>query len=120
MASFASRTKLDWEVDPESLVTHASHMAKLALDQLASQGIEDGSGLPLFQLKPRSHPPLKTLAPDASKLLLSDSISPLPFHKTLVRLETLEENKEPRLMAHEQLAVAKSLGVNPGSDPNGA
>jgi len=109
MASFASRTKVDWEIDPESLLTHASHIARLALDKLASQGIEDDGGLPLFEPRPRIHPLLKTLAPDVSKLLLSDSISPLPLHKTLVLLETLEENKDPRLTAHEHLAFAKSL-----------
>src|SRR5207249_1090285 len=109
MASFASRTKVDWEVDPQDLATHASQIAGLALDKLTSQGIEDGGGLPLFELKPRIHPLLRTLAPDVSKLLLSDCISPLPLHKTLVLLETLEENKDPSLTAHEHLALAKSL-----------
>src|SRR5712691_3319086 len=49
MASFASRTKVDWEIDPESLLTHAAQVARLALDELASQGIEDDGGLPLFE-----------------------------------------------------------------------
>src|SRR5207248_9655919 len=40
MASFASRTKVDWDIDPQSLATHATQIARLALDKLASQGIE--------------------------------------------------------------------------------
>jgi hypothetical protein len=43
------------------------------------------------------------------KLLLTDSISPLPLHKTILFLEILEKNKEPRLLAHEHLALAKAL-----------
>jgi hypothetical protein len=41
--------------------------------------------------------------------LLTDSISPLPLHKTLVLLEVLEKNQDPRLSAHEHLALAKAL-----------
>jgi hypothetical protein len=109
MASFASRTKVAWEIDPKDLVTHATHVALLALERLASQGIEDEGGLPLFETRERLLPVLKTLAPEAFRLLLTGSISPLPLHKTLVLLEILEETKDSRFVAHEQLALAKSL-----------
>lgn len=109
MATFASRTKVDWEIDPDSLTTHANLVARLAADKFASEGIEDEGGLPLFETKHRILPRLKTLPPDALKLLLTDSISPLPLHKTLVLLETLEENRDPTLAAHEHLALAKTL-----------
>ena len=109
MASFASRTKLDWDLDPERLMSHATHVANLASEEFADQGIEDEEALPLFQPKQRTPLRRKTLKPDTLKLLLTDSISPLPLHKTLVLLETLEENKDPRLSSHEHLALAKSL-----------
>jgi hypothetical protein len=109
MVSFASRTKVDWNVDPEGLERHAAHVAALALKSLASQGIEDGAGLPLFKTRQRLLPVLKTLAPDSFKLLLTGSLSPLPLHKTLVLLEILEETKDSRFIAHERLALAKSL-----------
>lgn len=109
VASFASRTKVDWEVDPDNLIAHATHISKLALEKLAGEGIEDEEGMPLFGTKQRIVSDLKTLAPAELKLLLTDSISPLPLHKTIVLLETLEENKDPRLIAHEHLALAKSL-----------
>ena len=112
MASFASRTKVDWGIDPEDLIAHATLVAKSASDTLAREGIDDEGGLPLFQTKCRMLPTLKTLPPDALKLLLTDSISPLPLHKTLVLLEALEENREPRLAAHEHLALAKTLVNN--------
>jgi len=109
MASFASRTKLDWDLDPQDLITHANRIACLASDAFAGQGIEDEGDLPLFEPKQRTPFQLKALTPDALKLLLADSISPLPLHKTLVLLETLEENKDPRLISHERLALARSL-----------
>jgi hypothetical protein len=109
MAAFASRTKVDWGIDPEDLITHANLVAQLAADKFASEGIEDEGGLPLFETKPRILPQLKTLPPGVLKLLLADSISPLPLHKTLLLLETLEQSREPRLAAHEHLALAKAL-----------
>ena len=109
MAAFASRTKADWEIDPEDLITHATFVARLASDKLEREGIEDDGGLPLFEKRHTTLPHLKTLPADALKLLLTDSISPLPLHKTLVLLETIEENREPRLAAHEHLALAKTL-----------
>src|SRR5205814_7881210 len=63
----------------------------------------------LFDTPRRVASTLRTLTPDLDKLLLTDSISPLPLHKTLILLETLEENKDPTLAAHEHLALAKSL-----------
>ena len=91
------------------LVTHANLVAQLAARKFASEGIEDEGGLPLFQTKQDIPPHLQTLPPEALKLLLTDSISPLPLHKTLLLLETLEQNREPRLVAHEHLALAKTL-----------
>jgi hypothetical protein len=109
MAVFASRTKVDWEVDADQLVAHAARIAKLALKRFDEQGIQDEGALELFgrQAKPQSA--LQGLAPELLKLLLKDSISPLPLHKVLVLLEVLEENREPRFLAHEHLALAKSL-----------
>ncbi len=115
MAAYASRTKVDWEIGPESLVSHAMHVARLALSRFAKDGIQDEAWLPLFEPKQRTPVTLKTLSPEVLKLLLTDSISPLPLHKTLVLLETLEENKDPRLAAHEHLALAKTL-VNDSSN----
>src|SRR5450759_5882380 len=97
MAAFASRTKVDWETDPEDLITHAAQVANIVLGKYASEGIEDEGALPLFQSKEMIVPKLKKLTPDLLKLLLTDSISPLPLHKTLVLLETLEENKDERV-----------------------
>ena len=82
MASFASRTKVDWSVDPDDLIAHASHIAQLVLDKFSREGIEDEERLPLLDAEPRLFSHLRTLAPETLKLLLTNSISPLPLHKT--------------------------------------
>src|SRR5207247_5978798 len=50
---------------------------------------------------------LRALPEQAAKLLLSDSISPLPLHKTLVLLELID--KAPYGLSHLRLALAKAL-----------
>jgi hypothetical protein len=109
MAVFASRTKVDWEVDPDRLVAHAAGIAKLTLQYFDKQGIQDEGALELFGRQAKPQPALRELPPELVNLLLKDSISPLPLHKVLLLLEVLEENREPRLLAHEQIALAKSL-----------
>lgn len=109
MAVFASRTKVNWEVDADQLVAHAARIAKLTLKKLEEQGIQDEGALELFGRHTKPQADLRELAPELVKLLLTDSISPLPLHKVLLLLEVLEENREPQLLAHEHIALAKSL-----------
>ncbi len=109
MAGFASRTKVDWSVDPHALVSHAREVAAQALDRLQSEGIDDLGVAPLFQTGGRRTTELRTLSPDRLGLLLKNSISPLPLHKTLVLLDTLEEHRDDGVYAHERLALATAL-----------
>lgn len=109
VACFASQIKVDWRPDSLGLLSHAYKIAKLAVEKLKAEGISDTNGLPLFHngrktaLKPR------TISADTWKLLLKDSISPLPLHKTLVLLEVLEDQKDERFYSHERLALAKAI-----------
>lgn len=108
MACFASQVKTDWSVDPDGLLRHASKVARLASDKLEAEGIEEAD-LPLFRKPPKAPAKLRTLPPEIWKLLLKDSISPLPLHRALVLLETLEDRKDDRYWRHERLALAKAL-----------
>ena len=104
-AHFASSVKVDWAIAPDRLLSAAHAIAETARRKLASQGIDDsrpfrgdiGNG------------GLRTLAPDAEKLLITNSISPLPLHKTMVLLECLAEHREERYYAHTLLALANAL-----------
>ena len=109
MARFASMVKLDWSVDPDGLLNHAHQIATLTLQQLEEQGIEDAQDLPLSSTDRYDAGKLRTLSADARKLLLKDSISPLPLHKTLVLLETLKQYDDERFGRHERLALARAI-----------
>lgn len=113
MAHFATQVKSDWSPDPEGLLGHAGKVAKLATAELELDGIQDDSTLPLFA-SVREHGsgrerPLRRLSPEVQKLLLRNSISPLPLHKVLVLLELLEKYEDLRYYGHELLALAKIL-----------
>jgi hypothetical protein len=105
IAHFASSTKVRWDVDATGLVEHAASVAEMALERLAHAGIPDVA--PLF-MSGATHR-LRTLPPESAALLLANSISPLPLHKTLVLLDCLTEQHDAGYAAHERLALAKAL-----------
>ena len=109
MAGFASRTKVDWSVDPEALVSHAREVADRALERLRKEGIDDLGVAPLFQTTSQRIAELRSLSPDRLGLLLKNSISPLPLHKTLVLVDTLQQHRDDRFHAHQRLALATAL-----------
>ena len=106
MAQFAGSTKVDWQPDPAGLVAHAEQVAELAMRQLASDHVPENLVLCL-ENKPGY--PLRQLPPECEPLLLSDSISPIPLHKTLVLLDVLHQNHNQDYAFHERLALAKAL-----------
>jgi len=113
MAHFASRVKSDWSPDPDRLLEHASVVAERTKARLELDSIEDNIPLPLFRTPRRSHRDqgliLRALTPEKQKLLLTNSISPLPLHKTLVLLDCLHQHLDARYHNHELLALAKAL-----------
>jgi hypothetical protein len=95
MAHFASAVKLDWSQSSAALLRHASAVA----DE-AQKAIDAGG-------------PLRTLTDEQAGLLLKDSISPLPLHKTLILLAAIERHKRrgstSRRNDMERLALAKAV-----------
>ena len=91
MAWFAGSVKLDWSPDPTNLLSHATQIG-----ELTQKALNDWQGS------------LRHLSEDCSKLLLKNSISELPLHKTLVLLEQLKAQPSA-YHRHEQLALAKAL-----------
>jgi DNA modification methylase len=106
MALFAGQVKVEWALNPDSLIEHAERVAGAALSTLARGGIEDeppGHGEPVDTTR------LRRLPEDAASLLLAGSISPLPLHKTLVLLDCLKQHADERFSSHERLALARAL-----------
>lgn len=106
MAHFASCVKTDWSPSPDGLAEHARRVADKTLCRLKADNIQDA---PFFSVPSGSTNGLRTLSPEAEKILLKNSISPLPLHKVLVLINVLEEEQDKQFLAHEKLALAKAL-----------
>lgn len=110
MSRLAASTKVDWTPEPDRLARHAGLVAEEALAQLAADGITDE---PMAGVAADVR--LRSLPAESSKLLLKNSISPLPLHKTLVLREVLDAHRDPALADHERLALARILPTEVGN-----
>ena len=104
-AHFASSVKVDWSINPGKFDEAAQRAAATALNTLEKKGIDDNQ---IFDEDIETSL-LRKLNPEASKLLLSNSISPLPLHKTLVLLDCVNEICNEPYYRHALLALAKAL-----------
>ncbi|MBI2906730.1 MAG: DNA methyltransferase [Chloroflexi bacterium] len=107
MACFASRTKVNWDPNPGFLVTHADKVATVALTRLGEQRVNSFSDLPLFLHMDDPSVQMRTLSAEERKLLIDNSVSPLPLHKTLVLLDAIYDSRDEQVTNHELLALAK-------------
>ncbi len=104
-AHFASTAKLDWRVDAAALKTAANAIAEKVLRKLRRQGIHDDT----FFVRNADGLILRGLDEATTKLILANSISPLPLHKTLVLLNALREIAHEPYYPHARLALANAL-----------
>src|SRR5947208_324740 len=51
MPCFATRVKLDWDVNPDELLRHAEKIAEIGSDRLEEDGLDEACELPLFGSK---------------------------------------------------------------------
>lgn len=101
---FASLVKTDWSLDADLLSTSARQIADKTLAILKSQGIDDN-----FSFDDPKDLELKTLLPETEKLILANSISPLPLHKTLVLFGCLKQFEDKPFYRHALLALGNAL-----------
>jgi hypothetical protein len=99
----ASTVKTDWNLDADVLSSRARQIADETIKILKSQGIDD-----VFPFE-KEHKNLKSLSSEAEKLILTNSISPLPLHKTLVLFETLKQSENESFYRHALLALGNAL-----------
>ena len=109
MAHLASSVKVDWSVDRAGLLDYAKQVSTSARKTLEQQGISEWTGLPLFTATRPEHSPLAELRPEQLKLLLKDSISPLPLHKTLMLLDAIDRQGDRQMQQYGRLALASAL-----------
>ncbi len=111
MAHFATSVKLDWSPDPSELIRLGNHAADTALSRLKRDGLSEAYPLFLFETGVEYGPTERTLMAlpeESQKLLLANSISPIPLHKSLVLLQSIEEEIPQSYRRHALLAFART------------
>lgn len=104
-AHFASSVKVNWGVDPKALAAGAEMIGEECLSIFETQGIDDR-----YLTPPRlAEQDLKSLDFAAMRLLLANSISPLPLHKALVLLDLIDQHQHQEYYDHLRLAFANAL-----------
>ena len=104
MAHFAASVKTDWEVGHSELAAlgqDVSSQFRLAGHENTVASDSSHYGVTRFSGR------LREFDADQSKLLIKNSISPIPLHKVLALLDGIERHKEARLRNHAKLALAK-------------
>ena len=109
MARFASEVKIDWSASGDRLLRYAVAVSASTKRALVQQGIGKWRDLPLFTATGEPPWPLLDLPVAQSKLLLKNSISPLPLHKTLVLLEAIDGHGSRLEQQYGRLALANAL-----------
>lgn len=121
IAHFASAVKVDWHTSVKTLVSEAEQVAQAVTKALANEQVEcegsarlrEADGKPsLFDEDAAANGAdvnLRCLEPERMKLLLKDSISPLPLHKSLTLLEAVDGCVSPSLRKYGRLALANAL-----------
>lgn len=107
-AHFASTVKTNWRVDAKLLMEHSICIAEQTLAHLYAQGIDDETDCS----EAVDNINIRKLPTAPSKLLLGNSISPIPLHKTLVLLDMLYRSKIESILGHQLLALANALVFN--------
>lgn len=104
-AHFAASIKVNWNINPDELLNRSRDAAYTALELLRLQGIDDAHpvGKTSDKLK------LRSLSSETQKLILANSISPIPLHKTLVLLDCIKELRQEPFYGHALLALGSAL-----------
>jgi DNA methylase len=95
MAWFAGSTKLDWTPDPEELLKQAGKIAKAAQAKIR-----------------QADSCLLSFPEDSNKIILKNSVSPLPLHKLLVLRECTKRSRGQIYDRHLRLALATTAVVD--------
>ncbi len=103
-AHFAGSVKVDWDVDVDALFEHARGIRDRVSSKLAKQAIHDHPDDAL-------HVPnnLRGLNDDQQRIILRDSISPIPLHKSLLLLDEIKKFEKTSFGKYLRLAFANAL-----------
>ena len=104
MAHFAASVKTDWEIEPVELAKFGHEVADCvnatAHESVHASG-DNHVGVSVYNRK------LREFDAEKSRLLIKNSISPLPLHKVLTLLDSIERHNPGRMRNYAKLALAK-------------
>jgi len=100
---FASAVKTNWDIDSTVLMEFANIIKYNTLADFNIQGIHDYG----FNSEPNIE--LRSLNAEQQKLILQNSISPLPLHKSLVLLDQIKKYQNTIFHKYFILAFGNSL-----------
>ncbi len=100
---FASSVKVNWTINPSALQEMAEKVTNATYKTFSGQGIDDKWLTTSPDVK------LRDLNSDAKRILIKNSISPLPLHKALVLLEHLNEFQHSSTHKYGLLALGNAL-----------
>jgi hypothetical protein len=96
---------VNWNIEPDKFLDRSRDAAYTALELLRLQGIDDTHPFERTSDKLK----LRSLSSETQKLILTNSISPVPLHKTLVLLDCLKELRQEPFYGHALLALGNAL-----------
>lgn len=92
VVQLAAKVKTNWSVDTQALLAHSKRVADAASERIAKEGDN-----------------LRTLSDERMKLIIKNSMSPIPLHKTLILIDTLQEFKDAQFWDYQRIALAKQI-----------
>lgn len=105
IARFATKAKLNWYIDTSELVDTALDISANLDKKLTEVGIDDK--------KPSDRNTyifgLRNLPEESKKILLKNSISPVPLHKSILLIEEIRKVKNEKIREHLLLASLKTI-----------
>ncbi len=104
MAHFAASVKIDWDVEPQQLADLGRDVAENVHTTEHERMLDSEGSHVSLNIYER---PLRELNAEQSRLLIKNSISPLPLHKVLTVLNGIERHRSERLHNHAKLALGK-------------
>lgn len=108
VAHFAASTKTEWALDADQLTKAAKKIAKAAEVEIRTS-LGSAAESPLFAKSANEEQPhIRRLSNELDKLILKNSICPLPLHKSLILIDHLRK-AAPTVREHMLLAMAKAL-----------
>lgn len=105
IARYATKTKLKWDINTDELLDTALDITQSLKKIFKKLGIDD---------REDSHQnidllSLRSLPTESEKILLKNSISPVPLHKSILLIEQIKSIKNEQIRDHLLLASLKTI-----------